>query len=205
MHPVERALTSIENAGLKNDLKLIIAEYGPFDWGRNWPMVNDQGHNLCNFEMTGEQLLVPDIEFSCFWNTRWIDNDSIDNSVYDALDKEGNFNANGLGLMIWGNYLGDQMIKTTNTVHIRSFASTIPDEKRMYIYLINKTNEMKPVRLKIEGRRVDQVMMVKELVGSGPDDVDPVWRDYPEDIAKGHLDNVQLSGTSITMMELKLK
>ena len=44
--------------------------------------------------------------FSCFWNTRWITNDSVEHSAYDALDRDGNFNANGMGLMIWGNYLG---------------------------------------------------------------------------------------------------
>lgn len=205
MHPVERALTSIEKAGLKNELKLIIAEYGPFDWGRYWPMVNDQGHNLCNFEMTGEQLLVQDIDFSCFWNTRWINNDSIDNSVYDALDKEGNFNANGLGLMIWGNYLGDQMVKTTSTVHIRSFASVVPVEYRLYIYLLNKTSEVKSVRLNIEGSLVKKIEMVKELVGNGPGDVEPVWRDYPEKIIKSDLTALKLSGTSITLLDIRFR
>ena len=205
MHPVDRALSSIEKAGLKGQLKLIIAEYGPFDWGRYWPMTNDQGHNLCNFEMTGAQLLVPDIEFSCFWNTRWIDNDSVENSVYDALDKEGNFNANGLGLMIWGKYLGDQMLKTTSTIHVRSFASIVRDEQRMYIYLINKSNETEIASLKIEGSNVDQILMVKELVGQGSEDVEPVWQNYPGKLAEIDLSNIRLSRTSITVIEVKLK
>ena len=205
IHPIERALTSIENAGLNNKLKLIISEYGPFDWGRIWPMINDQGHNLCNFEMTGEQLLVPDVEFSLCWNTRWINNDSIENSLYDALDKEGMLNANGLGLMIWGNYLGDKMVKTTGTMHLRSFASIISDENRMYIYLLNKSNEMKSVMVNIEGRQVNEIMMVKELVGNGPDDVDPIWQDCLENIANRNLTTFELSGTSITVVDIKLK
>ncbi len=53
-------------------LKVIVAEYGSMDWTGKWPHVNNMGHNLALFEMTGEQLIQPRVEFSCFWNTRWI-------------------------------------------------------------------------------------------------------------------------------------
>jgi hypothetical protein len=137
MGPVKRALTAMDEVSGESGLrkfKMIIAEYGPFDWAYKWPFINDMGHTLCNFEMTGDQLLTPEIAFSCFWNTRWIENDSLDNSVYDALDRNGNFNAIGYGLMIWGNYLGEKMVKTTNTLHIRSFASYSPTENNLYVY-----------------------------------------------------------------------
>jgi alpha-L-arabinofuranosidase len=155
--------------------------------------------------MTGEQLLEPEIEFSCFWNTRWIDNDSLDNSVYDALDKEGSFNANGLGLMIWGNYLGDQMVKTTSTLHIRSFASYLPEDKRAYIYLLNKSDATGIVNLNISGFRTADIILAKELVGDGSDDVNPVWRDYQGSLTSKDLKKLKLSGTSITLLELQLE
>jgi alpha-L-arabinofuranosidase len=116
MEPVRRALTAIRDYATpeqKRKIKVIVAEYGPFDWANTWPNINDMGHNMVNFEMTGDQLQQPEIEFSCFWNTRWINNDSLDHEVWDALDKNGNFNANGYGLMIWGKYLGDKMVRTT--------------------------------------------------------------------------------------------
>ncbi|MBE3085978.1 MAG: hypothetical protein IMZ64_07155 [Bacteroidetes bacterium] len=207
MGPVKRALTAIDKYATKEDkgkLKLLVVEYGPFDWAYKWPMINDMGHNLCNFEMTGEQLKVPEIEFSCFWNTRWIDNDSIENSVFDALDKNGNFNANGLGLMIWGNYLGEKMVSTTGTIHIRSFASYSPDENSLYVYLLNKNQAPVPITLLVDGYVIDKVEACGQLTGDGPDDVDPVWNDHVS-LMKSDQRNLELPGTSISVLKLKIK
>jgi alpha-L-arabinofuranosidase len=205
MGPVKRALTAISNYASEEDkkkLKLLVVEYGPFDWAYKWPMINDMGHNLCNFEMTGEQLKMPEIEFSCFWNTRWIENDTIENSVFDALDKNGNFNANGLGLMIWGNWLGKKMVSTTGTLHIRSFASYSPDENSLYIYLLNKNQKPANIKVIIEGYKTDMVEKAAQLTGTGPDDVDPVWNNNLS-ISKRDLRNLELPGTSISVVKLK--
>lgn len=200
MHPVDRALTSLRKTGRLNDMKLIIAEYGPFDWGHNWPMINDMGHNLCNFEMTGEQLLVPEIEFSLFWNTRWIDNDSVENSVYDALDRNGNFNANGYGLMIWGNYLHESMIKTSSTLHIRSFASLDPGNRKIFVYLLNKSSEQKFIDLNFVNYSPGELIQAWELRGEGPDDCNPVWGEFSGFRGTAEL---SLNGTSITVLEYR--
>jgi hypothetical protein len=206
MGPVKRALTAIDKYATdadKEKLKLLVVEYGPFDWAYKWPMINDMGHNLCNFEMTGEQLKVPEIEFSCFWNTRWIDNDSVENSVFDALDKNGNFNANGLGLMIWGNYLGKKMVGTTGTLHIRSFASYSPDESSLYVYLLNKNQVPAQVKLDVDGYRISAVEACGQLTSDGPDDVEPVWHDQIS-MTTRDLRNLTLPGTSISVMKVKL-
>ena len=205
--PVKRALTAIDRYATKEDkqkLKLLVVEYGPFDWADKWPMINDMGHNLCNFEMTGEQLKIPEIEFSCFWNTRWIDNDSIDNSVFDALDRNGNFNANGLGLMIWGNYLGKKMVGTTGTLHIRSFASYNPDENSMFVYLINKNQAPANINLMVDGYHIDKFDICGQLTADGPDDADPIWNNNVDPGTRS-LKNLKLPGTSISVLKLKIK
>ena len=202
MHPVDRALTAIRNKGMASELKLIVCEYGPFDWAHYWPFINDMGHALCNFEMTGKQLEVPEIEFSQFWNTRWINNDSVENSVFDALDKHGNFNANGYSMMIWGKFLGDQMVKSTSSVHLRSFASHVPEEKRLYVYLMNMLEEPQSISLDLQGCDVESILQAWELVGEGPDDVEPVWKKYDWSADPMH---PRVSGTSITVLEYRLK
>jgi len=207
MGPVKRALTAIDKYATDEDrkrLKLLVVEYGPFDWAYKWPMINDMGHTICNFEITGEQLKVPEIEFSCFWNTRWIDNDSIENSVFDALDKNGNFNANGFGLMIWGNWLGKKMVATTSTVHIRSFASFSPDEDLLYVYLLNKDEKPSRIKLKIDCCLVEMVEKTGQLTSKGPDDTDPVWNDNLI-LKKDDLPNLELPGTSISVIRLRIK
>jgi len=205
MGPVKRALTAIDQYAtrqVKAKLKLIVSEFGPFDWAYTWPMVNDMGHNLCNFEMTGRQLEYPQIAFSCYWNTRWIENDSAENQVYDVLDKSGNFNANGHGLMIWGNFLGDKMVRTTSTMHIRSFASYIPEENRLYVYIMNMMENQENVTLDIEKNMVSSVVQAWELFGRDPDDCDPVWQEFTG--VKKPL-TFEVKGTSITVIEYLLK
>jgi alpha-L-arabinofuranosidase len=205
MDPVDRASKAIEEEAddaQKKKLKLIVAEYGPFDWGNKWPHMNDMGHTLANFEMTGEQLIRPEIAFSCFWNTRWIDNDSIENSVFDALDKNGGFNANGYGLMIWGKYLGDKMIKTTSTLHLRTYASYTPELGKMYVYLINKSDSLKSIRVEMNNRRLVSVVQAWELYGKHPDDCDPVWQQMEIKDPDEHL---LIKGTSVTVIEYKVK
>lgn len=205
--PVDRALTAMEEmnseSGMKK-FKMIVAEYGPFDWAYKWPFINDMGHNLYNFEMTGEQLQTPEIEFSCFWNTRWIENDSVENVVYDALDKDGNFNAIGYGLMIWGRYLGQSMVRTTSTLHIRTFASYSPAEKILYAYLLNKAEAPVAINLQIIDHSVARVESYGQLTGQGPGDVDPVWNDNVT-IAKKDLDDLLLPPVSISVIKIKLK
>ena len=199
--PVKNALKAMENAGMKGKLKIIVAEYGPFDWGDKWPMINDMGHNLCNFEMTGELLLIPEVEFLAFWNTRWIDNDLEGHSVFDALDRNGNLNANGMGLRIWGNYLGEKMVKTTSTIHLRSFASYSPDQKRLYVYILNKLDREQNIDLRIDHPGKPELRLAKELVGEGPDDLEPIWQECERrrDPAR-----VRVKGTSITVLEYRL-
>ena len=175
--PATNALTAMKNAGSPESMKIIVAEYGPFDWGRKWPMINDMGHTLCNFQMTGELLQIPQIEFVCYWNTRWIENDLDKHSVYDALDKLGNFNAIGWGMMIWGNYLGNEMIRTTSTLYIRTFASLDPKDKLLYVYIINKQGDSEKINLNLNKYKVKSVVEAFELVGQGPDDLNPVWQE----------------------------
>lgn len=203
--PVDRAEEALEKYGTpaqKKRIKIIVAEYGPFDWGGKWPEINDMGHALANFEMEGDQLLRPEIAFSCFWNTRWIDDDSIPPPVWDALDSSGNFNATGYSLMIWGNYLGNKMIKTTSTLHTRSFASTIPSQNKLFVYLINKSDSAKNILVNIQNKKIKSVVQAWELFGKSPDDLHPVWQKFSLARPSNH---IWLKGTSITMIEYQLK
>jgi alpha-L-arabinofuranosidase len=207
MHPVERVKIAVDQAATpeqKEKWKIIIAEYGPFDWGNYWPKINDMGMNLANFEMTGKQLEDPDILYSCFWNTRWIHNDSIENQAYDALDRDGNLNANGLGLMIWGNYLGDRMVKTSGSTHVRSFGSIVPGQNKLYVYLLNKAETSMQVNLEIPGHKIKMVNSSWELVGNGPDDVDPIWRKKTDLKSLKRKNQVSLHGTSIVVIEVEI-
>jgi alpha-L-arabinofuranosidase len=187
----------------KERLKVIVAEYGSMDWAGKWPHINNMGHNLALFEMTGEQLIQPRVEFSCFWNTRWIRNKEREDSIFDALDKDGNFNANGYGLAIWGNFLAPQMVRTSSTVRVRTFASFDAAKKKLFVYIINKSEEKEVVSLDVKGYTIGSVVQRWEQVGKGPDDTEPVWR-KGEIVLERPLE-LTVPGVSITVVELRLE
>ena len=205
MQPVavaKQALARYATPADRAKLKIIVAEYGPFDWGsKKWPFVNTMSYALANFELTGEQLKEPAVAFSCFWNTRWIENDSVPHSVFDALDRQGNFNANGYSLQIWGQLLGQQMVQTTSSTHLRSFASYTPDKKSLLVYLVNKSAVAVPVTLQLGQYRVRATRQAWSLTSTGPDDTAPRWQ-QEKVLPSGT--NLSVSATSIRVIEYRL-
>lgn len=179
-NPVQIAIKAIDKYGSqsqKNKMKIIVAEYGPFNWGKNGKdsFVNNQRNNLINFEITGYQLLEPRIDFSCFWNTRWIDDKGGRENGYDALDKNGNFNANGYGLMIWENFIGDKMVRTSSTDSIKSFASYTSSENKLFVYLLNKTSKAAEIEIILKDYSIKRINQIWELKGQNLDDQNPSW------------------------------
>jgi hypothetical protein len=162
-------------------------------------------HALALFDMTGELLKLPEVEFSLFWNTRWIDNDEKEDSIDDALDRNGAFNASGQVLAIWGNFLARQMVKTTSSVRVRSFASHDPGTRQLYVYLVNKSEEAEATRLDLGQSTLASFVERWELVGQGPSDTEPVWRRSETLPARAGPLEFLLPGTSITVIELELE
>jgi hypothetical protein len=186
----------------RNNLKVIVAEFGTIDWFKMWNWDNDMGHAIVNFDMTGQLLMRKEIEFSCFWNTRWNENEIKPGTDHDALDKDGNLNPTGVALKIWGNFLGRLMVKTKAAAPLISYSSFSPAENKLFIYLINKSGGSAEARIHVDGYSVNSVANKWEYAGSSPADMKPVWKK----LKKSSLKQVQLlSGTSITVFEVKLK
>ena len=101
----EKAIRTYAPISERNRLKIITTEFNSMDWSGTWPDNNDLGHALVSFEILGEHLKNPLIECTNFWNTRWVNNATSNNHIYDALNKNGDLNANGRAIAIWGNYL----------------------------------------------------------------------------------------------------
>ncbi|UCE99105.1 MAG: hypothetical protein JSV82_07970 [Planctomycetota bacterium] len=204
IHGGARAIEKFVPAERKEGFKIIVAEYGPFDWAGTWPHINDMGHALICFEMAGQQLNHPKVESSQLWNTRWIWTLDHENQIWDALDKEGNFNPTGYTVAIWGNFLASKMVYTTSTIRIRTFASYDAETKQLYVYIINKSEGEEALILDIEGASIDSVVQRWELVGEEPSDTDPTWQQN-ESPTGSDLLSLVVPGTSITVIEYKLK
>jgi hypothetical protein len=162
------------------------------------------GHALVSFEIAGQQLNHPKVQCSLLWNTRWIWTLDNENQIWDAMDKQGNFNATGYALAIWGNFLASKMVYTTSTIRIRTFASYDAAKKQLYLYIINKSEGEEALVLDIEGASVDSVAQRWELVGKDDSDTDPLWQKNESTSASEAL-SLSVPGTSITVVEYKLK
>ncbi len=204
VHDAARAIEKFVPEKRKAGFKIIVAEYGPFDWAKTWPHINDTGHALCNFEMAGQQMTHPKVEFSCFWNTRWIHNLTKEHQVFDALNKEGNFNPTGYAIAIWGNFAASKMVYSSSSVRVRTFASVNSDRKQLYIYIINKSENEESIALDIAGASVDSLVQRWELVGKNDKDTEPVWREN-KSASKDDLHCIVVPGISITVIEYRIK
>ncbi len=196
------ALNRYATPGQKKHWKVIVAEFGTIDWFKHWKWDNDMGHAIVNFDMTGQLLLQREVEFSCFWNTRWIENESRPGMDHDALDKDGNLNPTGFALKIWCNFLGKQMVKTEATAPIISYSSYDPGNSRLFIYLINKSELTQKASISITGYREEKVLQAWEYFGTTAEDMKPTWQKRKELTLSEERD---LKGASITVFELSIK
>jgi len=195
------AMNTFASPAQLKKLKMIVAEYGSIDWAGLWHGSNDMGHAIVTFDMTGQLLLQPEIEFSCFWNTRWIENESKPPRDHDALDKDGNLNPTGRALSIWGNFLGGRMVKSDTTGKIISYASFDPTSHTLFAYLVHKGDQSENIVLRIDDRKIKKVQKVWEFFGTSPEDPRPVWQQV-QPVKNGN--SFTLKGTSITVIKMKV-
>ena len=200
--PAQTALNAMNKYATPEQLakwKLIVAEYGTIDWAKLWQGTNDMGHAIVNFDMTGQLLLEPQIEFSCFWNTRWPGNEKLPQTDHDAIDSNGNINPTGYSLLIWNRFMGDKMIKSESKGYIISYASYSPQKDQLFVYLINKGDREESVNIVIPGKVDAKVVQCWEYFGKDDKDLAPVWqqRDVKDK-------DITLKKYSITVIESKL-
>jgi alpha-L-arabinofuranosidase len=197
------AINALASAEDRERIKVIVTEFNAIDWAAGWENKNDLGHALFCFEMLGQHLNNPMVVSSNFWNTRWVTNSTTAHQVSDALNKNGKLNANGKILALWGNYLLPNMIGTTSTDVIRTFASMDPLSQKLNIFLVNKESTSQQINIsllkylpRVRGERW-------EFAGTGPEDVSPVLMKKENFEVSDPVITLQVPATSITILELE--
>ncbi|WP_303010509.1 hypothetical protein [uncultured Bacteroides sp.] len=200
--PARTALNAMNKYGTEEQLKrwkMIVAEYGTIDWAGLWKSANDMGHAIVTFDMTGQLLMEPQIEFSCFWNTRWIGNEN-SNADHDALDKDGNMNPTGVALKIWNSFLGTQMVRSESCDSVITYSSINRDRNKLFVYAVNKRGCISKVKFEIKPYESSSFVQMWEYFGTSPEDCSPVWQKVTDVDEKC----IELKGYSITVLEYKL-
>jgi hypothetical protein len=114
------------------------------------------------------------IEFSQLWNTRWVTGDRATSpSVWDAVDKNNSLQASGLVVSVWSQFLLNQMVGTSSTAMVKSFASYSPTTGALNVFLVNKDTSARDTTVVLPAFSSDGGRWV--LRGNGPGDMYPAW------------------------------
>jgi alpha-N-arabinofuranosidase len=204
---IESILSSIDQHAPDSDIEVIVSEFNAIDWGTNgWSNAhNDLGHALVVFQILGDHLEKRRLHNSFYWNTRWI-NESIE--IYNGIDFEGNLNATGTAISIWGNFLLDKLISSGETDSIRTFATKSDDQKKLNIFLLNKTYNPQVVDFTIS-QFLDTLagnteIKLYEFSGNSIFDVNPSFEQIIKPYSlNGNQISLDLPPTSVTVISIE--
>lgn len=186
-------------------LKVAVTELSSADWGNNgWPHVNDTGHALVLFDLLGNLLKKPRVEFSQFWNTRWVNNDNGSTpELHDALNHQNVFNPTGTILQIWGTFMQDRMVFSTQTTMVRTFATSSADQNRLVVLLLNKDTTSHTAAVTLSNFSTTASSAQRYLfAGTSPNDLAPTWGQVDDIPVSPKSFSVELPPLSVTVVEL---
>jgi len=179
-------------------IRIAATEINSMDWTGEWPHANTLGHAIVLFDIIGELLQEPRVEFSQVWTTRWIGNDTAPSPVvFDALDRDNQLQATGRASAIWSQFLKEQLVATTSTPAVKAYSSYSPSTGRLSVFLINK-GEARTVTLGITNFSAAFSASKWVFRGSGADDSYPSWT-YEGDAGPMP---VALAPVSITVLDI---
>lgn len=204
---VDNAIADINSyapAEHKSRIKVIATEYNSIDWNNTWTNENNLGHAIVNFQMFGDMIVKPKLEAACMWNTRWVENTKVPQSIYDALDAEGGMNATGKVMNVWGSNLLTAMVDaTSNDPTVKSYASYDEASKKLNIFFINKSNALRQAEVSLENYENDFTGSVWQFSGTSGNDKFPEFKRLDSIYEHGDISSVALAANSVTVLRLQ--
>lgn len=206
VHAAIKSIDSYAPVAERARLKVIASEYNSIDWTGQWDSTNNLGHALVNFQTFGDMVVNPFVETACMWNSRWISNASTDQSLYDAFDSDGNTNATGKAVGIWGSGLLSTMVSATSSnTFLKTYASYDAAEKKLNIFILNKDTQSKKVNVKLENYIPEFTGSKWEFSGASVSDKFPTLERIDSVYSLSDIDTLTVAPTSVTVITLKDK
>jgi alpha-L-arabinofuranosidase len=188
----------------KSRIKVIATEYNSIDWANAWISDNNIGHALVNFQMFGDMVINPGLEAACMWNTRWVQNSLVPQNLYDALDAEGNINANGVAMSVWGDNLLSSMVNTaTGDEFVKAYASYDDTGKKLNVFLLNKDNNPRQAEITLQDFVNDFKGSVWRFSGASVSDKFPEYVKVDSVYEPGDISMISLPANSVTVLKLQ--
>jgi len=190
----QKAITSYS---VNKNIRIIVSETNSIDWGpffengNGWlNFNNDLAHALVAFDIIGRQLTNEKVDLNFFWNTRYYNYNGTAYPygktlpVQNALKSNGEFQANGLALSLWGNFLLDKVdtISLSNKAPIVVYASS--NDLQQNVILINKDHTEQSIDLTLNNTTYTgaaKTFVFKSLEPTGDlriNDTNPSFKEY---------------------------
>lgn len=196
------AINKFASAADKLRLKVIGTEFNAIDWSGSWVDRNDIGHALLSAEILAQSIRTPEVESMLFWNTRWVDNLTKADDIYDALDKNSATNASGLMLTAMYNAFLPRMVKVTEEGKIKSFAFYDAASGKLNVVLINKDNQSQSANLSINGFSSRISCARWEYKGLDMNDTEPSYARRDSVTVSSYPYLISLPRNSITILKI---
>jgi hypothetical protein len=171
--PVETAHAALRSLGPEpaRGIAIRVTEYAAGSFNA-WDEAGlDTAHALLTADILGQLLGHPRVEVAQFWNTI---NSYVrpHESPFCAFAKDGGLTAVGRALAMWGDVLGDRMIRCRASAGLRAFA-TAREDRAPACLVINPASSPATVEIDVRGGGSERTWRVEWLTGRDPADPAP--------------------------------
>ena len=190
----------------RNKKKVVISEFNAISWYKtNWSNANDLGHALVNFETIGQMMTEPNLDYGCFWNTRWYGEEGNSYTIYTGLDSNNNLHAAALPLAVWGKFIEDRLVDINSSESIKNYAAYNANTGALNIFLENKSVFAQTINVPIMSlNNYSSSSDVWQLKGTGDKDRFPTWSKIGSvNVSNNKIATINLPPISVTVVALK--
>ncbi len=149
LHEVDEVVRFLAETSAARDRKIEVTEASAFMPGKSALHVDNVAWiALANFEHFGYILSSPGVEYAHFWATHWTD----DTTYWSALHMDNTIAPMGWAVKLWNDHLDELLWKADlHSTTVRCYASTDRDERRLTLFLVNRSAHAQACRVSLEG------------------------------------------------------
>lgn len=177
IHSADDALAAIKTYASPADrdrLEVIVPETNTTDYSKGgWHDANDLGHALVTFATLGHLAMQPKVRAAMVWTTRWMNDTEAHSTETYALGPRNELTPTGEALKAWARYAQPCLLQVDGgDSTTEAFAAKSSDGKHLTLWLLNRGNRPREVRVPVRGYRIALAIRFK---GASPTDTSPSW------------------------------
>ncbi|MDD7984626.1 hypothetical protein PQO01_06650 [Lentisphaera marina] len=203
--PTVEAMQRAISKSPKPNLKILITETGVTPANEDLGKINNTYKALWWFEVLMNEICIPNVSYTYFWgaHTAWYGKEEPEVDVGTLLTRKNSPKPTGHINTLVNRALLDRMVLTQRQVgNVRTYASASESGNRLNIFLMNKDDKPKSIKLYLKGDS-EKKRKFKRIIfkGSFPEDRSPTVNNDGEIVAINQNLAINLAPHSLTVLE----